>query len=119
MFANYIQKSETAPPFPPEMTACHLERGEGRFTFLRLWSILVHWAEQAIKQTHLRLRPANDVALLTEALTTLDLAPLQELVNALPPLLDEAGLTLHQKRLTQFITVLGPTYAEARERWWR
>lgn len=89
------------------------------FVLNQRWPPLVHWAEQAIQQTNLPLRPANDIELLTQALTTLDLAPLEALTAHLPALLDEAGLTLHQARLTQFITVLGPTYDEARENWSR
>ena len=89
------------------------------FVLNRRWPPLVHWAEQAIQQTKLPLRPANDIELLTQALTTLDLAPLETLAAELPALLDEVGLTLHQERLTQLVEVLGPTYDKARESWSR
>lgn len=89
------------------------------FVLNRRWPPLVHWAEQAIQKTELPLRPANDVELLTQALTTLDLSPLETLASLLPPLLNKAGLTRHQERLTQFVEVLGPTYDEARDNWSR
>ncbi|MGB0387569.1 MAG: DUF4037 domain-containing protein [Ardenticatenaceae bacterium] len=89
------------------------------FVLNRRWPPLVHWGQHALERSNLPLRPANDVALLTQALTTLDIAPLQQLVEALPPLLDKVGQTLHQKRLDQFVTVLGPTYTQARQQWSR
>ncbi len=89
------------------------------FVLNRRWPPLIHWAEQAIQKTTLPLRPTNDIELLTQALNTLELAPLEALAAQLPALLDEAGLTLHQDRLTQFFMLLGPTYDEAREKWSR
>lgn len=88
------------------------------FVLNRRWPPLLHWAEQALQQSELPLRPANDSSLLTEALTTLDAAPLAALVEALPPLLDEAGVSWHHERMAQFVEVLGPTYEEARRRYW-
>lgn len=89
------------------------------FVLNRRWPPLVHWAEQATLTSALSLRPTNDITLLTEALTKQDITPLQELANALPPLLDEVGINWHHDRLAQFISVLDPSYAHAREQWSR
>ena len=89
------------------------------FVLNRRWPPLVHWAEQALKDDTLPLRPANDVTLLTEALTKQEITPLQDLANALPPLLDQVGITWHHDRLAQFISVLDPSAAAAREKWSR
>ena len=89
------------------------------FTLNHRWSPLVHWAEQSLEQSNLSLRTEGNVAKLQEALTTLRWEPLQELAEALPPLLSEAGNTLHEDRLHQFLVVLGPDWAEARENWSR
>ncbi len=89
------------------------------FVLNRRWPPLIHWAEQALATTPLPLRPADDIAILNDVLATLKCEPLQTLAEALPPLLTEAGNTLHEDRLHQFLTVLSPEWAEARERWSR
>lgn len=89
------------------------------FVLNRRWPPLVHWGQQALERSALPLRPAEDTALLTEALTTLDPAPLKQLDDALTPLLDQAGISWHAPRMEEFITALGPTFAHAREQWSR
>lgn len=89
------------------------------FVLNKRWPPLVHWAEQALEQSDLPYRPQNDVALLTTAITTLDVAPLQELVEQLSTLFDEVGMTWHHDRLAEFLEVLSESYAEARELWSR
>lgn len=89
------------------------------FVLNRRWAPLVHWAEQSLTQSNLALRPADDVALIQEALTELRWQPLQKIADALPPLLTEAGNTLHEDRLHQFLTVLSPDWEPHRERWSR
>jgi predicted nucleotidyltransferase len=89
------------------------------FVLNRRWAPLIHWAEQSLAQTPLPLRPADDVATLQEVLTTLKWEPLQALAESLLPLLTEAGNTLHEDRLHQFLTVLSPEWSEEREKWSR
>jgi hypothetical protein len=89
------------------------------FVLNRRWPPLLHWAEQSLQQTPLSLRPADDSAILQEVLTTLKWQLLQPLVEALPALLGEAGNTLHEDRLHQFLTVLSPEWSAHRERWSR
>lgn len=87
------------------------------FVLNRRWPPLIHWAEQSL--AHTPLRPENDVATLQEVLTTLEWKPLQPLAEALLPLLTEAGNTLHEDRMRQFLTVLSPEWEAERERWSR
>lgn len=89
------------------------------FVLNRRWPPLMHWAEQSLARAELALRPTDDVALLEQVLTRLEWEPLQTLAEGLLPLMAQAGTTLQEDRLHQFLVVLGPEYAEAQEQWSR
>ncbi|MBA3533936.1 MAG: DUF4037 domain-containing protein [Ardenticatenales bacterium] len=89
------------------------------FVLNRRWPPLPHWAEQALEQSALTLRPANDIALLNEALTTLNPEPLKELHDALDPLLDDLGFGWHRERLPLLVELFGPESEAVRQRWLR
>ncbi|MDQ4076053.1 MAG: DUF4037 domain-containing protein [Chloroflexota bacterium] len=87
------------------------------FVLNRRWPPLPHWTEQALERSELRLRPTDDVALLTKALTTHDAQALQRLHDALDPLLDAEEITWHHNRVTLLLEILGSDFHDARERW--